>query len=141
MLILVCQTVFPKAQLLLLGGKGELLDKQVWLSDKDEIRQVLPRLEKLLRRNKADWKDLSKIVSVVGIGNFSSTRIGVTIANILSLAAGAALLELKLEKEVSADELQRLVKAKMVQGWTTVRLAKPVYRAAPLISPSKKPKF
>lgn len=141
MYTLVIQSVFPQAALLLLDQNNALVVEQSWESNKDEVKMLPPSIEKLLREKNLDWKDLSKIVSVVGIGNFSATRISVTIANILSMVTEAKLYELCLDEELAPRNLYELVKAKFESRWDPVKLAKPVYRTAPMITPSKKPKF
>jgi tRNA A37 threonylcarbamoyladenosine modification protein TsaB len=139
MATLVIQSVFEKAQLLLLSDKSVLTDSAVWSSEKDEIKQLIPRIEKLLQENDLSWNELREIVSVVGVGSFSATRISVTIANILGLATEAEMFELKLKEQVSEKELQKLA-MKCMSG-KSVSLARPEYRTSPMISPSKKPLF
>jgi tRNA A37 threonylcarbamoyladenosine modification protein TsaB len=138
---LIIQTVFPQAQLILTDGDWKLTDQESWTSQKDEVRQLPARIEQLLQRNGLKWQDLKKIVTITGIGNFSATRIGVTISNILAMVVAAEIYELKLEEQPDNAALLELVQTRMTEGWQPVKLAVPVYRSEPMISPSKKKQF
>jgi hypothetical protein len=141
MLTLVIQTVFPEPQILLMNSAGQLGESVNWKSDKDEIKKVIPEIETVLTEAGYGWKDVSRIVSVVGTGNFSSTRIGVTIANILAMATTADIFELRLDQPLESEELANLISGKFKKGWEKSALARPVYKTAPMISPSKKKIF
>lgn len=141
MFTLVIQSVFSNAVLLLLDEQYNLIAKCVWESNKDEVKRLLPAIEKLSAENGVALSQVGKIVSVVGIGNFSSTRISVTIANVLAMVTEAELYELCLDEELAPRKLYDLIKSKFEAGWKSVKLAKPVYRTAPMITPSKKRKF
>lgn len=146
MLTLLIQTVFPQAGVALWGVQGlaqklghpKLLAVE-WASRKDELQKLLPNIEKLLKQAGAGWGDMGKIVIVVGVGNFSATRISVTIANMLAFLTSAELYELKLTKETSLEDLIKLVQKK--KNWKAVKLARPVYKTPPKISLSKKKSF
>lgn len=150
MITLVIQTVLPRVELLLLDQKGRMLAEAGWVSKKDEVRKVPQQMENLLKNSRKEWNDISRIVSVVGVGNFSATRIGVTMANILALAIEAGggkvdIFELKLssatDRSPASDKLAELISGKFRTGWTPVKIAKPVYASEPMISPSKKKIF
>lgn len=144
---LVLQTVSPRLQLLILDERGLIMGLREWNSAKDEVRKMPPQLEEVLEGAGLNWGDVGRIVSVVGIGNFSATRIGVTMANIVAMAVEAVkggtveLFELQLDKEITVQELAKLIAAKFDAGWQSVKLARPVYAAEPMISLSKKQKF
>lgn len=140
MLTLVIQTVLNRIDLALLSGEI-LLAVESWDSQKDEVKKVLPAIELILGDYGFSWLEINQIVVVVGQGNFSSTRIGVTIANILSMASSAKIFELEMKGEFGVKELLDTVEKKLKEGWTESVLAKPIYRSDPMISPSKKKKF
>ncbi len=141
MLTLVIQTVFPETQVLIMNAGGQLGYAANWKSEKDEIKRIIPEIESMLMSAGYAWNDIAKIVSVVGTGNFSATRIGVTIANILAMATEAGIYEMQLEQALGNEELARLVSDNFNKGWKQVTLARPVYKTEPMISPSKKQKF
>ena len=136
MFTLVIQSVFPTATLLLLDEEFSLIDEKSWESDRDEVQKLPLAIDEMIR-----GKEIGRVAVVVGIGNFSSTRISVTIANILAMALKAELFEMELSDEVSSEKLYDLVKARFSSDWRPVKIAKPVYKTAPVITPSKKQKF
>jgi len=152
MLTLLIQSVFPRAGLALWEdsteksrpGAGRSFRPFVleWDSKKDELQTLLPNLELLLGEAAAGWDEIGKIVIVVGVGNFSSTRISVTIANMLALLTKAELLEVKLKEALLVSELADSVREDIETGKLKgVNLAKPVYKAEPVISKSNKQIF
>lgn len=140
-LTLVIQTVFTEPQILILNSGGQLGESVKWKSDRDEIKKVIPEIETILNAAGYEWQDISRIVSTVGTGNFSATRIGVTIANILAMATSAEIYELQLDQALGNEDLAELIAGKFKKGWKKSALAKPVYQTAPVISPSKKKLF
>jgi len=140
MLTLVIQTVINRIDIALLRD-DILLAHESWVSEKDEVKKVVPALESVFKKSGFVWADLSQIVVVVGKGNFSSTRIGVTIGNILGMATEAQIFELEMEGDFDLGKLLECVENKFKEGWEPSPLAKPVYRSEPMISPSKKKNF
>ncbi len=120
-----------------------------WQAKRDELQVLLPKIELALKKAGAGWGDIGKIVIVTGVGNFSATRISVTIANMLSLATGAEIYELKLDQEIPVQQLLEAVQQGLGYGrapggkipgkkWRSVKLARPVYRNEPVITPPRK---
>ena len=140
MIRLLIQTVLNRCEVVLLNDTL-LLAVESWESQKDEVKKVLPAIEKMLNDYGYEWKQIDEIISVVGKGNFSSTRIGVTIANILSLATGAKIYEMEINEEKTLQEILDEVAKNFKKGWKDVKLAKPIYRSEPMISASKQKKF
>lgn len=141
MLTLVIQTVFPETQVLIMNARGQLGYAANWKSEKDEIKRIIPEIEIMLTSAGYGWNDIAGIVSVVGTGNFSATRIGVTIANILALVTEAWIYEMQLDQALGNEELAQIISERFNKGWKPVTLARPVYKTEPMISPSKKQKF
>lgn len=136
-MILIIQTVFPEIQIGLCEDNGQLIGFSNWTSEKDEVSRLLPEIEKLLEGK--DYPSIRKIIVVNGMGAFSSTRVGVTIANTLSMALGAELYSLRLEEAVDQDKLIEFsLKASKGQN---KKIIEPLYKAMPMISESKKKKF
>lgn len=138
-MILVIQTVKPEVEIMLFDDEVNLVFGEKWISQKDEIIKLLPELEKILKETGQEWRGIKKILVINGIGGFSSTRIGLTIANTLTLALNVQLYELTLpEIEVKLDQL---VKDFFEHNPKTVKLSQPKYKSIAMISPSKKKKF
>ena len=63
------------------GRKDKLVQKQ-----KLGSQVLLPMIVKILKKNKADFKDLTDIEVNPGPGSFTGTRVGVAVANALGFA-------------------------------------------------------
>lgn len=77
---------------------------------KDEIRQaitiqraqvVLPLIDKLLKKHKLRFIDLSAIEVSAGTGSFTGLRVGIAIANALSFSLGISINGKKVGNFVS----------------------------------------
>lgn len=137
-MILILQTVFPEIQLVLCDESGTEKAALSWISDKDEVSKLLPAVEEML--GDEGYKSLNKIVVVNGIGAFSSTRIGVTIANTLAMTTGADLYSIKLDEAVDKAKLIELALVEIAGGGMK-KIVEPIYKSTPMISESKKKKF
>ena len=136
--ILAIQTIKDPLEVALAVG-GNVISKK-WTSNKDEVAKVLPMVEELLGENKIGYQDLEGILVVNGVGAFSATRIGVTIANSLAFALNIPLFQVTVEKNTEID-LKKMA-GEVEQGLhQSVKIAAAVYDTAPMISPSKKQKF
>ncbi|MGL5830763.1 MAG: tRNA (adenosine(37)-N6)-threonylcarbamoyltransferase complex dimerization subunit type 1 TsaB [Candidatus Altimarinota bacterium] len=136
--ILVIQTVNDPLEVALWNEKS--LSSKQWISAKDEVARVLPMVEELLREEKLNYEDLKGIAVVNGIGSFSATRIGVTIANSLAFALDIPLFEITVEKNTKID-LRKIMEKMDENKVKPVKIAQAVYDTEPMISPSKKQKF
>jgi tRNA A37 threonylcarbamoyladenosine modification protein TsaB len=67
MLTLVIQTVINRIDIALLRD-DILLSHESWVSEKDEVKKVVPAIELVFRKSGFSWNDLSQIVVVVGKG-------------------------------------------------------------------------
>lgn len=140
MLTLLIQTVLDRIDLVLLQD-DQVLESRSWMSEKDEVSKLLPAMEEMINAKDKKWLDLKRIVVVVGRGNFSSTRIGVTVANTLALATEAAIYEMEIEAPMELTAILERMKEILSQKGLGRGLAKPLYRSEPMISLSQKKKF
>jgi len=65
------------------GKKDQLIQTQ-----KLGSQVLLPMIVKILKKNKADFSDLTAVEVNVGPGSFTGTRVGVAVANALGFALG-----------------------------------------------------
>lgn len=99
--------------------------------------QLLPLIDKILKKNKIGFRDLSGIITVSGIGPFTSVRIAVTVANTLSFALKIPIVGL-VNKIPQKDELNiksGLLKLKKAKLGSYI---KPVYGGEANITRPKK---
>lgn len=139
-MILVIQTVRPEIEVMLFDHTVNLVAERNWLSAKDEVSRLLPEIEKLIVLN-GGWEKISKIVVFNGIGGFTSTRIGVTVANTLAMVAKVELYKISLPEDHVESETVVLIKKFFAENPLPVKIAQPKYKSSPRISTSKKKKF
>lgn len=95
MLILAIQSSLPVIEIALLND-GKLLYQKSWPSNRDEIVKLLPAIEQGVVQVGYKFSDIKKIIITNGPGGFSSTRIGVTVANSLAYSLKAEIYELDM---------------------------------------------
>jgi len=87
MIKLAINTSSPKTAIALLkehDGKFKLLDEASWKSKNDEAENLLPNIQKLLKKNKKTFADIKNLIVVKGPGSFTGLRIGVATANVIA---------------------------------------------------------
>lgn len=57
----------------------------IWLGNRNQSRDLLPKIEKFLASNKVNFDDLKGVVVVNGPGSYTGIRIGVSVANSLGM--------------------------------------------------------
>lgn len=72
------------------------------LSEENEYgsQVLLPLIERLLKSQKIEFKDLEKIEVETGPGSFTGLRVGVTVANALGFALGISVNGKKMETDL-----------------------------------------
>jgi len=78
---------------------GEVIDS---LSEDREFgsQVLLPLIEKILKTNKLEFKDLTEIEVETGPGSFTGLRVGVSVANALGFSLGIPVNGKKIESEL-----------------------------------------
>ncbi|TSC91481.1 MAG: putative protease [Candidatus Berkelbacteria bacterium Licking1014_96] len=142
--ILVISTCDPEKTAILLSiydytsGITPRRCKKVWRARTHQSEELLPAIDKLLKKNKVKTEDLGLIVVNIGPGSFTGTRVGVATANALSFGLDIPVIGVKgREKEI--EDILRVgfelfQKGKIEKG----TLAKPFYNKAPNITIPKK---
>ncbi len=64
--------------------KLKLLYEASWKSKNDEAENLIPQIQKLLKKNKKTFRDIKNIIVVKGPGSFTGLRIGVATANMIA---------------------------------------------------------
>lgn len=83
MLGLLIDTVSPRNCVLLSDEKKAKVYK-TWIPHANEAEQLLKTIRSLAKRKNRSIKDITHIVVVTGPGRFTSTRVGIVVANMLS---------------------------------------------------------
>lgn len=83
-----------------LKSKGRVVDS---MSEKSEYgsQVLLPLIEKLLRKNELDYKDLKGIEVATGPGSFTGLKVGVAVANALGFSLGIPVNNKEIETVIN----------------------------------------
>jgi len=68
-----------------LGGPG-LHKIRTWVSYRNQSKELLPNIDRLLRSNKIKPEQLRQVAANLGPGSFTGLRIGISIANAFGYA-------------------------------------------------------
>ncbi len=60
----------------------------VWRGDRNQSKELLPKIEELLKKNKSSFDDLTGVMVVNGPGSYTGIRIGVSVANTIGMLKG-----------------------------------------------------
>ena len=61
---------------------------------------LLPLIEKLLKKNKMEFKDLKEVEVEIGPGSFTGLRVGVSVANALGYSLNIPVNGKKIETDI-----------------------------------------
>ncbi len=98
-MILHIDTKDQKTITVSLKKNGEVMKS---LSEQNEYgsQVLLPLIEKILKQEKLDFKDLKGIEVEIGPGSFTGLRVGVSVANALGYSLGIPVNGKKAETEI-----------------------------------------
>ena len=96
----------------------KIIDQLNLKGDFKVSENLLKMIDKLLRKNKLDFKELKSIIAVICPGPFISLRIGVAVANTLAYSLNIPVVGIPVKKELTNNQiiksgLQKLAKAKI----------------------------
>lgn len=99
-LVLYINTQDQKVIEVVLKKEGQII-KRLSEENKYGSQVLLPLIEKLLKSQKLDFKDLAEIEVETGPGSFTGLRVGVSVANALGFALGIPVNGKKTETNLS----------------------------------------
>jgi tRNA threonylcarbamoyl adenosine modification protein YeaZ len=125
-MILFIDASQPEAHLALIGKKTS----SVRFVSQKISENLLTNIQKLLKKNKLNYKNLEKIAVVTGPGPFSRMRTAVVTANALAFSLNIPVIGIEADKiPQNLSELTKLSGSKQVM---------PFYHKPPNITKSKK---
>lgn len=83
-MILALRTDNPQAEIYLYGPNKEPLEKFSWKADRELSTTLHENIYTLLKKQLADWQDISGVIFYEGPGSFTGLRIGASLANTLA---------------------------------------------------------
>lgn len=69
-----------------LAKEGRLLAHRIWTSQQNQSQELLPEIDKLLKKTKSSPQALQSVVVNTGPGSFTGLRVGLSVANAFSFA-------------------------------------------------------
>jgi len=98
-MILHIDTKDQKTVRVALKNEGSIVEEMI---EKNEYgsQVLLPLIEKLLKKNELDYKDLKGVEVETGPGSFTGLRVGVSVANALGFSLGIPVNGKKIETEL-----------------------------------------
>lgn len=99
-MVLHINTKDQKTVVVSLKNKGKVI-KSLSEDRKYSSQVLLPLIEKILKEEKLDFKDLKEIEVETGPGSFTGLRVGVSVANALGFSLGIPVNGKKVEINLS----------------------------------------
>jgi len=112
-MILALNTAQREHEMALLNGDA-ILAEEKWVSSRDDVETLVPRLEAMLEGLGLDKSEIHDIVVVNGPGPYTAVRMGVSFANALSEGLQAQLhsistFDLMVKKLATTDKVLALL--------------------------------
>ena len=76
-------------------GREKIKDIMVWQSYRTQSRELLPRIDKLLKKHGLSLSSLLAVVVIIGPGSYTGLRVGIAIANSLAWSLDIPVLGIK----------------------------------------------
>ena len=81
-----------KESLIGIFNNSKVVDENIWFSNNNESRTLLPNLKKMIESKDITIRNIKEIYTVIGPGGFSSLRIGMSIAKGLGITNNLKLI-------------------------------------------------
>ena len=118
-------------------GGVKILGKKVWRAETHQSEELLPEIDKLLRKHKIKTENLGLIITCVGPGSFTGVRVGVATANAMAFALDIPVIGIKAKNKsigkITEKGFGLYQKGKARKGV----IARPFYNKAPNITTPK----
>lgn len=129
-MFLTLRTDNPEAEVGLYDGEKQL-SYYTWLADRKLAKELLDVIRGELKKQNAEWKDVTGVVAYQGPGSFTGLRIGLTVANTIAYGQDVPIVAAQGENWI-ATGTKRLVAGE------TDRMVLPHYGAEANITMPKK---
>ena len=129
-MFITIRTDNPEAEIGLYDGKNQL-SYHKWQADRKLAKELLATIRDELKKQSADWSDITGVVAYEGPGSFTGLRIGITVADSIAYGNNIPIVGAQGDDWISAG-LARLIAGE------TDRLVLPHYGAEANITLPKK---
>ncbi len=130
-MILAIKTDNPQAELYLLKPSGEEVNRIIWQADRQLAKDLLGKIEQLLKQNNTLFEDITGLCVYKGPGSFTGLRIGITVMNTIAYSEGVPIVGETGNKWLESG-------VKQLQNNASDGIVMPEYGAAARITKPKK---
>ena len=128
---LAIRTDQSRAELALLSKSGQTIAQLRWEADRELSRQLLSRINQLLKQHQTGLDMLTGIIVFKGPGSFTGLRIGISVANALAYALKIPIVGTNGQQWLSQG-------ARKLSDAKSGKWVEPDYGAAPRITRPRK---
>ena len=125
--ILLLDTSGKDSLFLGLAENNFCIDELVIKTKFRHSEKLIPSIEKLLKRNKIKLEDLSCIGAVKGPGPYTSLKIGLTVANVLSWGLDIPVFGIKKDEFENTKILAEKIYKQVKNNKKFKKIIEPVY--------------
>jgi len=109
---------------------------KTWVSFRNQSKELLPNIDKLLSKNKLKPEQLKWVVVNLGPGSFTGLRVGVTVANTFGFGLNIPVIGKSKLDRGAKTRMEKLLSLKTTQK--TFKQVLPEYGRPPRITKPKK---
>lgn len=126
-MILFIDTATEKTRIALVE-KDKVVIQKSWISKHNQSQELLPEIDKLLKRQKIKLSALKGVVVVKGPGSFTGLRVGVSIANALVWSLNIPVVGMPA-KEVSDKKITLAINKALKNSKVFQKIVLPKYKS------------
>ena len=112
-----------------------VLKIKTWVSIRNQSKELLPNIDKLLKNNKVKSEQLKWIVINLGPGSFTGLRVGISIANAFGYGLNIPVIGKSKLDGTAEQRIESLLKLKTIKK--TFKQVLPEYGRPPRITKPK----
>lgn len=90
-MFLFVDTLSDPCALILFDEKRIIVDQEMWHGQRQEFDTLIEKIDDLVTKNNIEYRDLNWIISIIGPGGFTGTRVSSLVVNSLAFAFNISL--------------------------------------------------
>lgn len=106
---------------------GQIAAKSSWRSYRTQSQELLPRIAKLIKKNKIKLANLKAIAVFQGPGSYTGLRVGISVANTFAWSLNIPIIGIKSKTDCFdalevAKAAQKIILKKKMHGFSKIIL-------------------